>query len=129
MCTVVNDQDGLHGRDDWLLNIIACLGGLVIERNTRSDSTVGRSRADAFLYAAVGPPLVYMEEKASPFCLIEAKNDLTTKFRLTPHYGSLPYVCGIAVAGDFICIGRLDGAGHFSKETNFDLNHFEDRLR
>lgn len=104
-----SSEDGLHGRDDFLLRIIRLIAGLTSERNKVSFSTFHTSRSAVYLYLPGLPPLVHVEEKAAEGELNQATNELTANFCSTlPHYHQqLQYIIGIAIAGNHVSFGKL----------------------
>jgi len=104
--------NGIHGRDNFLLNIISIVaGGLQCERNRGSQSTLSKLRLDGFLFQAQGtPPIVIFEERSSSLYLAEAENDITTKFRFLPHY-EVPWIVALAIAGDTVTFHAFGPGG------------------
>ena len=124
-------EDGLHGRDNHLLDIICLLSGLDPQRNTVSFSTKHLLRTDVYLALPGSPPLVHVEEKAQAGELVTARKELSDKFCALPHYDrSLRFIIGIAIAGDWVSFGKLPllGGGFEPFGRPFDLADLEQRL-
>jgi len=103
-------EDGLHARDDALLQLISKVSGMNIERNCRSSSTVEGTRLDAWIGQ---PPTVMVEEKADATALDQAMAEVHKKFTWILHYEKVDFVFAIAIADDLVkmeAVGRQRSA-------------------
>ena len=121
-------KDGLHGRDDQLMEVIFTIATLTPERNRNSDSTLAQTRPDGYLYNQGWPPVVIFEEKHQDSELDEARADITKKFRWLYHYHKLDFIIAIAIAGDTIEFSKISQHGR-SSQTVFNLRNISDRFR
>jgi hypothetical protein len=102
------------------------------DRNRTTDSTIGRTRPDAFYFFPGLPLIVLIEEKdghSTSHRIDDAVRDLVEKFELTPAYGTLRYIIGIAVAGDTIQIVRLSGARTHEVLATFNFTDVSHRIQ
>jgi hypothetical protein len=101
-------ESGLHMRNGGLLNVISIIASLKIHRDVTSDSTISKSRVDAYLFGAGLPPVILVEEKARARDLGASVNELQRKFVAVPHYNTdLQFIIGIAIAEDFVRFTKL----------------------
>jgi len=124
-------EDGLHGRDDGILNIIRTIALMSVMRNNETPSSVFETRPDACLYHSQRPSLVVMEEKSDKTSIGSAKTELHKKFlRDLPHYGPrIKWIIGIAVGGDEVVFGKIHrDTSQFTELVSFDLEFRKDRL-
>jgi hypothetical protein len=93
---------------------------MIIGLNTETEgSTIAGCRPDGWMGFINQPPLLIWEQKKSNNDLIDARNDLTQKFRWMPHYHQDQYVFGVAVAGNQIDFGQMKAAGGGGTLCNF----------
>ena len=115
-------EDGIHGRDNFLLEIICYISGMEARRNCVAFSSKNRSRTDVYLSKSGLPPLVHVEEKANSGGMRTAQIELSSKFVCLPHYDrEIQFIIGIAIAGDDVIFGKL----HFNPSKSWErLNSF-----
>jgi hypothetical protein len=128
-------EDSLHARTDAFGRIMmdACRGAggmsLSCERNKVAGSTRSLSRPDAFFFFPGKPVVVLVEEKdGTSYSIDDAVRDLVSKFELTPAYGSLAYIAGVAVAGNTLQILQLRGGGRHELLARHDLGDMVGRV-
>ncbi len=115
------NEDALHSRDDILLQIIEHVGSVITERNKISSSTLKATHLDAYLYKCGCPPVVIVAEKATAAMMDDAVSDITTKVHFLPHYQKLPFLVGIAIAGDDVRMFKLGKGSSLQNITTFSL--------
>lgn len=130
-----NDKSGttefsLIARDDCLVHVMIAGTNMRRQRNKSNTSTKARTRTDSTAARDGCTPLVIVEEKALDGSLDEAANELIAKFEWLPHYGLLPWIIGVAIAGDSVRFVRLlSGGGSEPCGDAFDLSKPEDRVK
>jgi hypothetical protein len=105
-------EDGMHGRDNYLFDIICYISGMEAQRNTVAFSTKHLSRTDVYMSKSGLPPLVHVEEKARSGGMCVAQTELSNKFVALPHYDrEVKFIIGIAIAGNDVMFGKLHLTG------------------
>ena len=120
-------EDGIHGRDNHLLEIVCHISGMDARRNSVTFSTKHLLRTDVYLSKPGLPPLVHVEEKANSAGMSSAQQELFNKFISLPHYDNdIQFIIGIAIAGDDVTFGKLHlGTSRGWEMLNtFDLRYF-----
>mgnify|MGYP003386386166 CR=1 FL=1 len=120
-----NGEEGLISRDDCFCNIFRSLANMEkFSRNKHEDSTALTTRADR-TDKYEGVSLVITEEKDQS--LIEAKNDLARKVRWIPHYNKLPFVFGVAIAGNQLEVYAIKPNTELQSLFKADMGHMIQR--
>ena len=124
-----NSEDGLHGRDDYFLRIITIISGAEQIRNSRDLGSCTTKRHDSCLLLS-GVPVVRVEEKSAGSDLSIARNELRGKMRAwLSHYGNIPYIIGVAIAGDSLNIYSIDREMRDRELCALNMKELDDRIQ
>ncbi|CAL8470681.1 g10223 [Coccomyxa elongata] len=118
-------EDSLHARDDCLFHIMGDISGMPLQRNKVSDGSTKGARLDM----DVGqPPCVVAEEKDKRSKLGDAVRECLTKTAWIPHYALLPFLVGVAVAGDLVQFFTFNAQGK-KTQVHYRLTSVVDRAK
>lgn len=113
-------EEGLISRDDCFCNIFRSLASMEkFSRNKHEDSTALTTRADR-TDKYEGVSLVITEEKIQS--LADATSDLRRKVRWIPHFSKLPFVFGVAIAGNQLEVFAINPNTELKSLFKADIN-------
>ena len=110
------------------LQIIVRVSGLPRPERTKiSDGSTYGLRFDAVIGQ---PPLVVLQEKDLDGKLQQAQEETKSKLAWIPHYSKLPFIVGLAIAGDRMAVRAISKSGPCNepKPLELDLTNMAGRI-
>ncbi|KAK9817657.1 hypothetical protein WJX72_000262 [[Myrmecia] bisecta] len=124
-CKSGDTKDSLHARDDYFFNIVAAVSHMPVQRNKVLD---GGLTAKSPSVIVEQPPCVTAEEVDRQGKLYTAERKILSKTAWIPQYSRLPFLIGIAIAGDVFLLFTYTAQGK-GQHVELDISNVEDRAR
>ncbi len=107
------------------VQIMGDISGMPLQRNKVSDGSAKGACLDVYVGQ---PPCVVAEEKDMRSKLGDAIRECFTKTAWRPHYALLPFLVGIAIAGDLVQFFTFNAQGK-KTEVEYRLTSVLDRAK
>ncbi len=107
------------------VQIMGDISSMPLQRNRVSEGSTKGARLDIYVGQ---PPCVVAEEKDTRRKLADAIRECLTKTAWIPHYALLPFLVGVAIAGDLVQFFTFNAQGK-KAEVLYNLASIVDRAK
>lgn len=107
------------------VQIMGDIRRMSLQRNKVSDGSTKGARLDIYVGQ---PPCVVAEEKDTRRKLADAIRECLTKTAWIPHHAHLPFLVGVAIAGDLVQFFTFNALGK-KTEVQYNLTSTVDRAK